>query len=380
MKLSICQTCGNLLQFEKSACGRCGAQLGFIPGTLELCALIPRFGGAVSTKSRPDSLWHRCANAEAAGCNWLVRDDSTETLCMACRLNRQIDDLSLSEHMAKWQAIECAKRRLLYTLTRLGLPIASKQDGAARGLSFDFRASTKDEQVFTGHADGLITINIAEACSAERERQRVALGEPYRTLLGHMRHEAGHYYWDLLVWDGGKIDACRAVFGDETEDYSDALKWHYAKQTHEGWQEDYVSSYATAHPWEDFAETWTHYLHIVDTLDTGATFGMTVNPAISSDPQSRVVLDLDPYDAADVAALMTAWLPLTAAVNALNRAMGQPDLYPFELGPGAVAKLGFIHDLVRSACRAPAPRRADRRRRGGLSGAGRATRPEKENT
>ncbi|MFO1105617.1 MAG: putative zinc-binding metallopeptidase [Amaricoccus sp.] len=347
MKLSICKTCGQLLQFEDSACRRCAAPLGFIPGSMELSALIVRFGGAVSPKSRPDEMWHPCANAAAAGCNWLVSKDSHEQYCVACRLNRNVADLSDPAHREKWRAMETAKRRLLYAMMRLGLPIASQHDGEPRGLAFDFRASTADEQVFTGHASGLITINIAEACSAERERQRVALGEPYRTLLGHMRHEAGHYYWDLLVWDGGRVDEARAIFGDDSEDYGEALQRYYANGPKPGWQDAYVSAYATAHAWEDFAETWTHYLHIVDTLDTAATFGLTIDPGLGEG--LRTVLDLDPYEAPDVESLMAAWLPLTEAANAMNRSMGQPDLYPFELGPRAVAKLGFIQELVHPA-------------------------------
>ncbi|WP_299131034.1 putative zinc-binding metallopeptidase [uncultured Amaricoccus sp.] len=345
MKLSICPTCGHLLQFESMSCRRCGAPLGFIPGNMELSALVTRFGGVVSPKARPDEEWHPCGNAGKADCNWLVPVETHEPYCLACRLNRDVADLSDPAHLAKWRAIECAKRRLLYSLMRLGLPIASQTDGAARGLAFDFRASTKEAQVFTGHADGLITINIAEACSAERERQRIALGEPYRTLVGHMRHEAGHFYQEVLVTDAGRIEECRAVFGDETEDYGEALKRHYANGPREGWENSYVSSYAAAHPWEDFAETWTHYLHIVDALDTAATFGLTVVPA---DGAERATLAIDPYDAPDIDSLLLAWLPLTSAVNALNRSMGQPDLYPFELAPLAVAKLGFIHDLVRS--------------------------------
>jgi len=53
--------------------------------------------------------------------------------------------------------------------------------------------------VLTSHCNGLITLNIAEADDAERERRRVKFHEPYRTLLGHLRHEVAHYYWDRLI-------------------------------------------------------------------------------------------------------------------------------------------------------------------------------------
>ena len=226
------------------------------------------------------------------------------------------------------------------------MPIASQKDGEARGLAFDFLEGSRGAPVMTGHANGLITINISEADSAERERQRLALGEPYRTLLGHMRHEAGHYYWDLLVADGGRLEECRALFGDERESYAEALERYYEHGPKPGWEEGYISAYATMHPWEDFAETWTHYLHMVDTLDTGASFGLSVNPAVGEDPRNAAVIDFDPYRPPDLASLTRAWLPLTAAVNSLNRSMGQPDLYPFDPSPSVLAKVRFIHDLL----------------------------------
>ena len=172
------------------------------------------------------------------------------------------------------------------------------------------------------------------------------LGEPYRTLLGHLRHEVGHYYWDVLVRDGGRIEASRAVFGDESLDYQEALERHYQNGAPAGWQETYVSAYATMHPWEDFAETWTHYLHMVDTLDTAASFGMAVEPGTVTDPTLSTAIAFDPYRAKNFDRLVQAWLPLTVAVNSLNRSMGQPDLYPFALTPGTIEKLRFIHLLV----------------------------------
>ena len=229
---------------------------------------------------------------------------------------------------------------------RFDLPIASKKDGEARGLAFDFLEGSRGAPVMTGHANGLITVNILEADDAERERQRVALGEPYRTLLGHMRHEAGHYYWDLLVEDTGRVEESRAVFGDESESYAKAMDRYYENGPTEGWQDAFVSAYATMHPWEDFAETWTHYLHMVDTLDTGAGFGLSVNPKIGSDPRDSTVIDFDPYQPPDLGSLVRAWMPLTAAVNSLNRSMGQPDLYPFDPSPNVLNKIRFIHDLL----------------------------------
>jgi hypothetical protein len=103
------------------------------------------------------------------------------------------------------------------------------------------------------------------------------------------------------------------------------------------------------HPWEDFAETWAHYLHIVDALDTAAAFGLRVKPEVSSDPTLAAKVTGDPYAADNVEALIADWLPLCYAVNSLNRSMGQPDLYPFVLSEPAIAKLGYVHDLIRDS-------------------------------
>jgi hypothetical protein len=351
VKLSICDVCGQMLHFENSLCLKCGAPLGFMPGTMMLSALAPQPDGTFEPAAKPGERRRLCANAAPAGCNWLVPADAPDGFCRACRLNRTIPDLSVPENVERWRLIECAKRRLIYALMRLELPLASRREDQDRGLAFDFLADTEDASVMTGHDDGLITINIAEADSAERERRRVELGEHYRTLLGHLRHEVGHYYWDLLVRDGGRIDASRAVFGDESEDYGAALQRHYENGPPADWQANHVSAYATMHPWEDFAETWTHYLHMVDTLDTAASFGLAVDPVVSDDPAFNADIAFDPYASATIDRLIDAWLPLTVAVNSLNRSMGQPDLYPFALSPGAIAKLGFIHDLVRRAAR-----------------------------
>jgi hypothetical protein len=355
MKLSVC-SCGQLLHFEHASCQRCGARLGFVPGTLELTELDPRDDGLVTPKGRPEETWAPCVNAAAIGCNWLVPAElGGAARCLSCRLNRNLADMSVPAHREKWRLLECAKRRLLYALMRFRLPVASARDGEPRGLAFDFLVGSRGAPVMTGHGNGLITINLDEADSVERERQRIALGEPYRTLLGHFRHEAGHYYWDLLVEDGGQVERSRAVFGDESESYSDALTRHYADGPKPDWQDGFISAYATMHPWEDFAETWTHYLHMVDTLDTGAGFGLSVNPRVGEDPRHAAVIDFDPYQPPDLESLVRAWLPLAAAVNSLNRSMGQPDLYPFDPGPNVLVKLRFIHEILHPAATAAEP-------------------------
>jgi hypothetical protein len=253
--------------------------------------------------------------------------------------------------------LEIAKHRLFYTLLRLGLPLADRSQDP-QGLAFDFladRAEVEDgaPRILTGHDNGLITINLAEADDAERERRRHSMGETYRTLLGHFRHEVGHYFWNVLIRDDPSIEQFRQLFGDERRDYGEALRAHYADGPKPNWQDEFVSSYAGSHPWEDFAETWAHYLHIVDTLETANAFGMRVRPRIRRGPDLAATVDFDPHHEEDVNRLIGAWLPLTFAVNALNRSMGQPDLYPFVLPQAVIVKLAFIHQRVHEAARQP---------------------------
>jgi hypothetical protein len=358
MKLFHCQACAQVLYFENVRCERCGHALGYLPGETELSALEPLEAAGEGTP-----LWRPlagsgktarlCSNAQYEACNWLVDADSAEGFCTACRHNRTVPDLTDPANLLAWQRWQSALHRLVYTLGRLGLPLANRADDPERGLVFDVLADPPGApKVLTGHDEGIVTLALSEADDAERERRRTAMGEPYRTLLGHVRHETGHHYWNLLVRDAGRLEECRAVFGDDSRDYGEALKAHYANGAPPDWQEAYVSAYATAHPWEDFAETWAHYLHIADTLEMAAAFGLRIRPRL---PQAEATaaavlaakIDFDPYGPVTIEEMIEAWLPLTYAANSLNRCMGAPDLYPFVLSAPAIAKLSYIHRLVR---------------------------------
>jgi hypothetical protein len=277
----------------------------------------------------------------------LVSANSPEQLCVSCRHNRVIPDLSQSEHIERWRLIEIAKHRLFYTLLRLRLPVRTKAEDPD-GLAFDFLAdnaapSPSAPPVMTGHANGVITINLAEADDAERERRRRQMQEPYRTLLGHFRHEIAHYYWDRLVAGSAKLDEFRQIFADERTDYAQALQHYYASGAPADWAQHFVSAYAAAHPWEDFAETCAHYFHMVDTLETAGSFGLAVAPKPSKALRARI--DFDAHRA-DMKRLIEAWIPLTFAANSMNRSMGLPDLYPFVLSSPAIAKLTFVHTCI----------------------------------
>jgi hypothetical protein len=299
--------------------------------------------------------YYRCANLDTpAACNWLIpatrMHGNTRQLCASCRLNRTIPDLSISENGRLWGRIEAAKRRLVSSLLTLGLPVESRVDeNTESGLAFDLLRTTPDAPpIIMGHADGVITINIEEADDATRERVREEMHEAYRTLLGHLRHEVGHYYWYRLIGDKPIIDHFRRLFGDERQDYAAALQRNYSYTPHPDWHLSFVSAYASAHPWEDWAETWAHYLHMSDTLGTALSYGIdTGGLALDIVPFTREDLFRPrAIGAAQFLSFVNSWTELTTVLNELSRSMGQPDYYPFALPRKAVAKLQFIHLVI----------------------------------
>ena len=350
MKLFMCQACGNILYFENRTCGQCGHRLGYLPEAGALSALEPLANNQWRPLAAPEQQRFFCTNSRHDACNWLVPLGTNDAFCAACRHNGVIPDLSSPANLAEWQKIELAKHRLFYSLLRWQLPLHTIAEDAEHGLSFEFLADEPAggvPQVLTGHDRGRITVALKEADDVERERRRVAMGEPYRTLLGHFRHEIGHHYWDVLVRDGGKLDACRAVFGDDSQDYAQALKRHYDQGAPAGWQDSFVSEYATMHPWEDFAETWAHYLHIVDTLEMAGAAGISsVRPPVDRTGDHSAMVTFDPYFAGEVEQVVNAWIPFVFAMNSVSRAMGERELYPFVIAPAVRTKLGFIHRLV----------------------------------
>jgi hypothetical protein len=345
MKLFACQNCGQPLYFENTQCESCGLRLGYLPERGAISAVEPS-NGDWRALAVPNNRYRFCVNAEHGVCNWLVAADAAETFCAACRHNRTIPDLTGPENLERWRKIENAKRRLFYTLLRLRLPLTTRPEDP-NGLAFDFLSSPvgsgQAAPVLTGHAGGLITLNVAEADDSERERQRKSMSESYRTLLGHFRHEISHYYWDRLVAATPALEQFRRLFGDERVDYATSLQRYYANGPAVDWSEHFVSAYASSHPWEDFAETWAHYFHMVDTLETAAAFGMRLRPKIGAD--LTAVIDFDPH-VVEMDRIIDAWLPLTFAVNSINRSMGQPDLYPFVPAAPVIWKLTFIHDQI----------------------------------
>jgi hypothetical protein len=352
MRIFHCDHCDHLLFFENHACVSCGRRLAFLPDIAEIGSLDPADEGTwVSPLAGASAAGYRlCANyTQQNVCNWAIPADDPNPLCASCRLTRVIPDLSAPGRAEAWYKLEVAKRRLVHTLLQLRLPIANKAEDPDGGLAFEFLADPVEPgapAVLTGHAGGVITINIAEAEDAERERRRALLHEPYRTLLGHVRHEVGHYYWDRLIANGPWLEPFRALFGDERASYAAALQAHYDSGPPPDWPMRFVTAYAAAHPWEDWAETWAHYLHMTDTLETAAACGVSIRPRRRDEPAlARVPAKAGSPDAA-FDRLMESWFPLTYVLNNLNRGLGVPDGYPFVLSEPAIEKLRFVHEVI----------------------------------
>ena len=331
------------------ACAICSAPLGYLPDAFSLVALDP--GPQPDTARAAGLVYGYCGNRSTpAACNWMKDEADPATLCVACRLNNTIPDLDDVDNARYWAAIEAAKHRLVAQLLALGLPVKSKvEEDTEHGLMFDFLRSIPGKPpVMTGHASGLITLNVEEADDVRREKIKHDLHEPYRTLLGHFRHEVGHYYWDLLVRDSQWLQPFRRAFGDERADYAESLKQHYKNGPPADWSRSYISSYSASHPWEDWAESWAHYLHLVDSLGTAIGFGLDA---------SNLERKLDPFTSQDLFApdhpqatpflsLLNAWSEMILVLNELAHSMGQPDIYPFTLSRPVVAKLQFVQIVV----------------------------------
>jgi hypothetical protein len=363
--------CGGVVFLRNTQCLRCSRPLGYDVQRRTMVALEPaqladRWYVAGESES---NLFARCSNFQTpALCNWLIASGTPDApiypanlymgKCLSCSLTRTIPNLSSPKNQESWRRLETAKRRLVSQLLALALPVETRIE-RENGIAFDMLEQFPGgPPVLTGHDEGIITLNIKEADDSEREKIRAAMHESYRTLLGHFRHEIGHYYWDRLVRDTAWHEGSRELFGDETIDYAESLQKHYKNGPPADWRLHYVTSYASTHPWEDWAETWAHYLHMSDTVDTAVSLGLDAGSVdIETEPYTKADLwRPDDPNAEQFLAFLNSWVVMTQALNELTRSMGQPDFYPFVLPREAVAKLQFIHEVIRSpSVGGPAP-------------------------
>ena len=359
MRPFSCSVCGQLLFFHNSTCLRCESTLGYAPDHLVLDALVGLDGvdPVDPTTTRTfvaDTLsgeYRQCANISLAACNWMVPIDDPEELCASCRLTTVRPNDGEDDALAEFADAEGQKRRLMHQLAVLGLSVVGKETDEDRGVAFEF-LSSENRKVITGHQGGVITLDLSESDDAHREFVRQQLGEPYRTVLGHLRHEIGHYFWPLLVEDRGHLDEFRALFGDEQISYEDAKSQHYGDGEAEAdadgaaaWVDTHVSEYATMHPWEDWAETFAHYLHIQGGLETADSFGLRIDDPVRAAAHEAYGADGD----MSVGSIVESWLALTLALNGMSRSIGQGDLYPFVLSRPVIEKMDFVHRMVQES-------------------------------
>ncbi|MEZ5159262.1 MAG: putative zinc-binding metallopeptidase [Candidatus Nanopelagicales bacterium] len=304
MRRFSCPQCSARVFFDDQTCLNCRTEVAYNPGTDEM-------GLALNT----------CSHRFDWLCNWAATDGSSQ--CASCALDKTVD--GRIDQVTQFQV---AKRRV-YRQLRL---IDVDPDFADPPLRFDLRQGTADSPVTIGHADGLVTLDTAEADPSRREEVRTKLGEPYRTPLGHVRHETGHWHWQAYVFsDRMRLDQFRELFGDERVDYAAALRGHYDGIDDGSWRDTYLSYYATAHPWEDYAESFAHVLHMSDMVETAVAEGFITG-------EFRSLTDI-----------VERWQPLTVSLNEMARSMGTPEPYPFAPSSTALRKMMFVFDVINSS-------------------------------
>lgn len=335
-----------MLFFGNSKCLKCGGEVGYDPQSEAMMLLRP--GGGMK----------RCDNGVKHGvCNWLLPANSSAVLCVACRMNRTIPELGTPRNLMLWGRMEMAKRRLIYTLLRLGITLPSKAENPQAGLAFDIISTVSNPTVTTGHLNGVITVNLEEADDTYRQINRQQLGENSRTLLGHFRHESAHYLWQRclsdLAWDDPQRLAFRERFGDEWLDYAAALSTHYECGAPVGWEQNFITGYAASHPWEDWAETWAHYLQIVDGLETCESLGIQVQHlalalVMLPDEAGTLPSMLEQCGVTDgeFLAWLQRWMCLSTVLNEISYSLGEPPLYPFVISVRVAQKLRLAHHLA----------------------------------
>jgi hypothetical protein len=365
MKTSHCNCVGHpTIFFESTSCNACGKLVGITDDFDKARSFEINSGtGLYYLAESPAVFYKKCSNySEHAVCNGMVQVGLTDKagkpvqLCFGCRFNEVIPNLEVLEHIPLWQKMEMGKRRALYTLKSLGLSLVGRAEQPESGLEFNFLVDSdaKDhftsplpdhEKILTGHDNGKITINLAEADDVARTKTRMELGEQYRTILGHFRHELGHYFFDqIIAVDDEKHKLCKLYFGDDEQSYEESLERHYKEGPPPTWRNSFISEYATMHPWEDWAETWAHYMHITDALETLRDADIPLYKVVGQTAPGKSSITQGPFGES-----LDAWMKLSVVLNSLNRSMGLQDAYPFVLTAPVRDKLTFIHHAIHNS-------------------------------
>ena len=339
MRLFHCDHCGALISFTAHECPNCGVPLGYVCKDRSVRSLATTPDPAVfevETEPGGARLW-RCLNA-AWGCNWMLPAAGADVWCRSCRLTRGRPDESDPAAVEAWITAEAVKRRLVHQLDELALRIDIRSTATPDGLAFDL-VYLPGTGGITGHTEGVVTLDLCEADDVRREELRRRLGEPFRTVIGHLRHEIGHHFWKRLVAQTDAIDTFRQLFGDDRADYAAAISGYYAHGPGVWDPSRHVTAYAAAHPLEDWAETFAHYLHILDATDTAAAHHLVPVEHAADVVGDRVVT-------VDFGTILDAWRPVNAAVNAVAETLGAPIVYPYEPAGIVIDKLAFVHRQV----------------------------------
>lgn len=347
MKIFLCPTCHQQVYFNNLRCLGCNSALAFDPDSLSMLAFAAPWGNRSGTAAAvEDSSLQACAHRHGArACNWTVRGPIGATQeCESCRLTDAAASSPEHGHEARWLSAESAKRRLLQTLRKLGVPVsASTPHDESLRLRFVWQVPSADAPVLTGHANGTVTLNLLEADDDHRESARVAFGEPLRTVLGHLRHEVAHYLDARWVDSDAALCAeFRQLMGDKSLDYTQALAHYYAHGAPTDWQQRHISAYASAHPWEDWAETCAHYLLMVDAVETATDWGLSLEQVPNVQLRESInTLDLPADDL-----VLQQWLPVSRFLNSMARSVGVRDSYPFVIAPVVIQKFAFVRKVL----------------------------------
>lgn len=337
MRVFHCDRCGAVVAFDAMRCAACGDALGYISDELAVRTLAATEDAAGFNVVGDDRALWRCLNA-AWGCNWMIPAGSATPWCRSCGLTRGRPDEQRTVAMTAWMAAEAAKRRIVHQLDALGLPIGARSHDVPDGLAFDL-VHLPSEHGITGHLDGVVTLDLAETDEGHRSQQRRDLDERFRTVIGHLRHEIGHHYWARLVGRTNSLTHFHTLFGDERDDYGEALERHYSGVRGTWDRTRFVTAYAASHPLEDWAESFAHYLHVVDVTDTAVAHDLVPTDSVD------VLVDVPLVDLA-FADVLAAWRPINDGLTAIADSLGASPLYPFELVGTVVDKLAFVHERV----------------------------------
>lgn len=348
MKIFECPNCLNPLSFESTQCARCGHAVGYLKQYSELKLLVPGEDGKIHTEE--GRTFQYCQHYQYGVCNWLVPTDSAHSLCDVCRLDQNFPEINSEDQRAIWKEMEQAKHRIIYSLNRLNLPVVSKIDAPDHGLSFEFLTEEyPSSPARNGYSNGLITINLSRADARSTGSLHHRIEEHHGSIMSFLRHETGQYYWEQLVLSNRAIlQTFRDLFGDEIPDYTEALNQHHQLGPPDNWQKNYSSKYATFHARADWAETWSHYLYLMDLLESAYVLGLSIRPNLQSASSMSMYASFDPYKETEFEKILDAIIPLNFAVSHLNQNTEQPNLFSFSIPEPVIRKLRFVHQLLHS--------------------------------